>query len=65
MFLLNFSKQTKGKHQLRNKAECKSNALFKWNIWKKITIFRCVFQKQFKIEYNEKSSSEGRVQCFI
>ncbi len=26
MFLLNFSVQTQGKHQLRNKAACKSNA---------------------------------------
>ncbi len=65
MFLLNFLDQTQGKHQLRNKAACTYNALFKWEKSKKIKIFLCVFQKQFEIEYNETSSSEGCVQCLV
>ncbi len=53
MFILNFSDQTQGKHQLRNKAACKYNALFKWEKLNKNKIFLCVFQKQLEIEYKE------------
>ncbi len=59
IFILNFSDQTQGKHHLRNKAACESNALFKWKIRKRFKSSSVCLRNSLKLNIMKRAPVKG------